>query len=397
MKILKNLLFYFLNQCPTSIGLLTGLLHAIYSNPLNILRLFFYQSFTKSISSSTSSNSSINELKTLYLNNCYHSLLIRGRSLFLPIILFVHGGPGVSEIPYHSLYGQYLEESYIVIHYDQRLTGKSGYLNLKKYHISNFLTTITIEEHINDLISITKWIINNFPTAKNGIYLIGGSWGTILSLYAIKRYPKLYKKVILRGVVTNGPRSELLSWEYLVCRINTFNSFSTKEINEINKYKPPYKKEINRLLKQREYLSSLGGSDYSSFQSKERIPLWYLSHQIIYSLFNTNEMTLNEIIYAKECLLLSLEKMWPEVEQINMLDVIKEPFSSDQYLTNEEATEEKEEATEKKKEKEEEDLKCPILFIHGQHDYCTVHSLVEEFISSISCKEKYLIWFRHSG
>ena len=161
--------------------------------------------------------------------------------------------------------------------------------------------------------------------------------------------------------------------------------------------KPPYKKEINRLLKQREYLSSLGGSDYSSFQSKERIPLWYLSHQIIYSLFNTNEMTLNEIIYAKECLLLSLEKMWSEVEQINMLDVIKEPFSSDQYLTNEEATEEKEEATEKKKEKEEEDLTCPILFIHGQHDYCTVHSLVEEFISSISCKEKYLIWFRHSG
>ena len=52
-------------------------------------------------------------------------VMIRGVDRNNPMIIFVHGGPGCSEIPYVRKYQDILEEHFTIVHYDQRGSGKS--------------------------------------------------------------------------------------------------------------------------------------------------------------------------------------------------------------------------------------------------------------------------------
>lgn len=67
----------------------------------------------------------VSELCSVKINGTDHSFLIRGASLKNPVIIFVHGGPGCSEIPYVVKYQKELEGFFTIVHYDQRGSGKS--------------------------------------------------------------------------------------------------------------------------------------------------------------------------------------------------------------------------------------------------------------------------------
>jgi pimeloyl-ACP methyl ester carboxylesterase len=350
-----------LSWCPSSIGILTGMLHALYEQPFCLLRLLFYSPFTPPISS----HGSIAMIKDLQINGMHHSLLIRGKSSLSPVILVLHGGPGATDLPFHSFYGQYLEENYLMIHYDQRGSCKSG---LKNYHIhlNSQLTTLTIQNHINDTIAITEWIQSNFLGSKNGIYLIGGSWGSMLALEAVKQRPDLFLKVLLRGAVTNSFQSERNGLKFLQDRMKYFTS-SENELNYLlTNLTSPYQ-SVTHLLTQREYLSSYGGMDYNSYHATTPRPRWELSHTMAYSLFQCPEISLLEIIGMKMCLIQSLKAMWSEVERADMLDRLNGK------------------------------IQIPVAIVHGKYDHCTSHLLVEEFLTKLIAPEKYLIWFQKSG
>lgn len=51
--------------------------------------------------------------------------MIRGCDRNNPVLLFVHGGPCWSEIPYVVKYQKEWEEKFTIVHYDQRGSGKS--------------------------------------------------------------------------------------------------------------------------------------------------------------------------------------------------------------------------------------------------------------------------------
>lgn len=68
---------------------------------------------------------SISFLGQVEINGAEHELMIRGVDLNSPIIIFVHGGPGCSEIPYVRKYQKELEQNFTIVHYDQRGSGKS--------------------------------------------------------------------------------------------------------------------------------------------------------------------------------------------------------------------------------------------------------------------------------
>jgi proline iminopeptidase len=259
--------------------------------------------------------------------------------------------------------GKYLEQSYLMIHYDQRGACKSGHRYCSQ---KNFQQTLTIQQHVEDAIAIAEWIQSKFPSAKEGIYLIGGSWGSMLALETIKQRPDLFLKVLLRGAVTNSPKSEQKGMEFIQERMKYFH-YSDKERDHVaSNLCHPYQ-SITHLLKQREYLSSLGGMDYQSFQASSPLPKWFLTHSMSYSLFKCPEISFSEIVTMKCCMDQSLAAMWAEVEQADMIERVKGS------------------------------VEIPVAIVHGKHDYCTSHLLVEEFLQKLHAPEKYLIWFRHSG
>ena len=70
-------------------------------------------------------NNSVSELRKVQINGTDIEMMIRGNNKDNPVIIFVHGGPCCSEIPYVRKYQDTLEKSFTIVHYDQRGSGKS--------------------------------------------------------------------------------------------------------------------------------------------------------------------------------------------------------------------------------------------------------------------------------
>ena len=68
---------------------------------------------------------SISTLEQVDVNGSGHEIMIRGHNKDNPVIIFVHGGPGSSVIPYADQYQSSLEKDFTIVNYDQRATGKS--------------------------------------------------------------------------------------------------------------------------------------------------------------------------------------------------------------------------------------------------------------------------------
>lgn len=179
-----------------NLGILTGAICGFLYNPLRIYQLLCGEPYTPAIPL----QNSVAQLRSVTINGAYHSLLIRGNNYKAPVILVLHGGPGATDIPFNSSYGKILEDKFVVVHYDQRGACKSGNVNFKLNN-NDFDGTLTIDQHVDDAVAISEWLMANpaLPGAREGLYLIGGSWGSMLALLTLQKRPELFKRAILRG------------------------------------------------------------------------------------------------------------------------------------------------------------------------------------------------------
>jgi len=123
---------------------------------------------------------------------------IRGEDRNNPVLLFVHGGPGVSSIPRSS--GWLLWEKYFtVVQWDQRGTGLT-YRQTGK----SIAPTMTVDRMALDGIEVVEFLRAHLH--KDKIILVGGSWGSILGIYMIKQRPDLFAAYVGTGQVV-GPQT----------------------------------------------------------------------------------------------------------------------------------------------------------------------------------------------
>ncbi|MDV4150339.1 alpha/beta hydrolase [Clostridium sp. AL.422] len=143
---------------------------------------------------------SISELRKVKINETKLEIMIRGHNKQNPIVLFVHGGPCCSEIPYVRKYQDLLEKDFTIVHYDQRGSGKS-------YDFNTDYTDVYASTHVKDLIELTKYLKDYL--GQEEVILIGHSYGTYISTMAVNQEPELYKAYVGIGQVSNNVESEL--------------------------------------------------------------------------------------------------------------------------------------------------------------------------------------------
>nr|WP_241242810.1 alpha/beta hydrolase [Paenibacillus whitsoniae] len=153
------------------------------------------------------SENSISELGQVELNGAGHEVMIRGADRNNPIIIFVHGGPGCSEIPYVRKYQKELERKFTIVHYDQRGSGKS-------YHFFNNYSNLTSDLLVEDLLELTDYVTKKLNQDK--VLLIGHSFGTYIGIKAAAKAPEKYDAYVGIGQVANTVQSELDSLVYIV-------------------------------------------------------------------------------------------------------------------------------------------------------------------------------------
>ncbi|GAB4227841.1 MAG: hypothetical protein Kow00121_56640 [Elainellaceae cyanobacterium] len=133
---------------------------------------------------------SIARLEKVRLGGQEQWIMLRGYSVDHPVILYLSGGPGQSDLPYSRVFFEDLSQNFVVVSWDQRGTGKS-------YAALDPTATLTLNQAIADTIELTRYLRDRFGEQK--IYLLGESWGSTLGVLAAQRQPELYYASIGSG------------------------------------------------------------------------------------------------------------------------------------------------------------------------------------------------------
>ncbi|AVK83483.1 alpha/beta hydrolase [Lysinibacillus sp. B2A1] len=169
---------------------------------LILLLVLFRPTWTSNIKG----DNSISVLEQVKINGTKQQIMIRGRDQNNPVIIYVHGGPSVSEIPY-AKYENLLEKDFTVVNYDQRGSGKS-------YHFNEDYSNLTADVLVEDLLDLTDYISKRF--GKEKVILIGHSYGTYLGTMAAYKAPEKYEAYIGTGQVSNMQESEIDNLNYTI-------------------------------------------------------------------------------------------------------------------------------------------------------------------------------------
>ncbi|MCM3042091.1 alpha/beta hydrolase [Paenibacillus motobuensis] len=162
--------------------------------------------FRPTWTSNIKGDNSISVLEQVKINGTKQQIMIRGRDQNNPVIIYVHGGPSVSEIPY-AKYEDLLEKDFTVVNYEQRGSGKS-------YHFNEDYSNLTADVLVDDLLELTDYISKRF--GKEKVILIGHSYGTYLGTMAANKAPDKYKAYIGIGQVSNMQESEIDNLNYTI-------------------------------------------------------------------------------------------------------------------------------------------------------------------------------------
>jgi pimeloyl-ACP methyl ester carboxylesterase len=168
-------------------------------------------------------NNSVSTLEQVEINGTNHEVMIRGMDKNNPIVIFVHGGPGCSEIPYVRKYQDLLEKNFTIVHYDQRGSGKS-------YHFFEDYSNISINLLVDDLLALTDYVKAKFGQKK--VLLIGHSFGTYIGMKAAAKAPEQFFAYIGIGQVSDTLKSELDSLEYSIEQARLANHTKDVELLE---------------------------------------------------------------------------------------------------------------------------------------------------------------------
>jgi len=148
---------------------------------------------------------SLSEKIRVNINSVEQGMFIKSKNINNPVLLFVHGGPGMPEYWLTQTYPTGLEERFTVVWWEQRGAGLS-------YSPDIPAETMTAEQLISDTLAVTNYLRKRF--GKEKIYLMAHSWGSYIGIQAAARAPELYYAYIGMGQISYQIQSEQLAYAY---------------------------------------------------------------------------------------------------------------------------------------------------------------------------------------
>ena len=292
-------------------------------------------------------DNSIAELVELELNGRKQWISLRGWNKNAPVLLFLAGGPGGTQMAAvrHEL--AELEKHFVVVNWDQPGSGKSYY--------AEKIENITVQTYIEDGYALTEYLKERF--SQNKIYLVGESWGSALGIFLVDKHPESYHALIGTGQMVDFAETERI--DYAKAMEIAKNKGDTALIERLtaNGEPPYYGKDVT--WKSAVYLNYL--SEYMAENPE---------------IHNPGYNTIRDICSSEYGLLDKINFFRGIVNTYN--HVYQQLYSIDlrtDYTT----------------------LDVPVYFFLGRHDVNAPTVLVEEYVQVLDAPDKGIVWFEHSG
>ncbi len=298
-------------------------------------------------------NGSISEKIFVEINGVSQGMFIRGRNLNNPVLLFLHGGPGMPTYFLSEKFPNGLEDNFTVCYWEQRGGGIS-------FHPSLIGDDINTEQLVEDAIEVSKYLFKRF--GKEKIYLLGHSWGSFIGIQTAAKSPGLFYAYIGVAQVTNQRESEKLAYRYM---------------NEICQKSGDVK--LNRKL-----------AKYPVLTSEDTIIPFFKSALRDDAMHKMGIGTMREMTSVVTGIFVPIMKCraYTFQEKINIWRaksflknktcLIDELFSTDLMLKVPE-------------------VQIPVYFICGKHDYTVSYQLSKQYFNKISTPVKGFYTFENSA
>ncbi len=283
------------------------------------------------------------------VNGDRQNIRVRSRSADLPVLLFLHGGPGVCDRNWVIKYQSDLSEVCTMVCWDQRASGKS----CTKASLNG---SITVEMMIEDACAVVDELCRRF--GKEKIYIVGHSWGSILGVMLAKRIPEKIAYYIGMGQFVEGAENERLSYEF--CLNEARRVGDDKVVAKLEKGAPVngMYPDKDAMMLQRDCLTKYGGAEYHCREG--------IVKSLLIPLIKSDEYSLPELVkYARGALTLP-DKLWGEVIANNFFETASK-------------------------------LDVPVLITQGRHDYNTPSEIVSRWIDMLDAPAKEIVWFEESA
>lgn len=286
---------------------------------------------------------SVSQLKQIHINGADHEVMIRGVDRRNPIIIFVHGGPGCSEIPYVRKYQEQLEQSFTIVHYDQRGSGKS-------YHFFEDYSDITTDLLVDDLIALTDEVTTTFGQDK--VLLIGHSYGTYIGMKAAAKTPNKFYAYIGIGQMADTIQSELDGLQFVIDQEKAAGNIESADMLE--QLREPI--EQGKALTPRDKIREYGGAARLIDDNMD----YYKGF-----LFGTEYNLLDAVRYVKGISV---------TQEVLLQEALNTPITS---LVHQ--------------------LDIPYYFVMGKYDYMTSVEAARQYYETLAAPQKDFVVFSESA
>ena len=288
----------------------------------------------------------IAELRPITVNGRAEWLSLRGQDRSKPVLLFLSGGPGGSQLVTARHCFADLERDYVVVTWEQPGAAKS--------YSAISPEDITLDTYLSDGAAVTDLLRSEF--GQDRIYLMGESWGSALGLMMARDHPEHYRAFIGTGQMVDFLETDRI--DYQTALDDARASGNQKLVGQLEKQgPPPY--ESGTALKTAAFLSPLNGLSARSGQL----------HSAVFS-------TMDGVYGVEYGLLDKVRFFW------GLLRVL-DTFYADLYPIDL-----RQSAAEQQ---------IPIHIFHGRYDYNAPAGLAEDYYARLSAPSKSLVYFDHSA
>lgn len=209
--------------------------------------LFLLSQFT-AISQDTSTRR-IDEAGFIIINGMEQWVTIKGNRS-MPVVLFLHGGPGSPISPYADLIFAKWEKDFVLVQWDQRGAGKTFGRNrpaeLSPQYVKD--NPLTADQIVSDGIELTRYLLKHLD--KDKIILFGTSWGSVPGVKMATQNPELFWGYVGHSQMVNPDAAMLSAYQTVLRSAQVANDQKSLDVlNSIGK--PPYDtaKNLGRLMR----------------------------------------------------------------------------------------------------------------------------------------------------
>jgi pimeloyl-ACP methyl ester carboxylesterase len=154
-----------------------------------IIAVWWFKTYTPSIDGPDP----IAEIRTVEINGDPQVMLIRGADRSKPILLFLHGGPGMPMMFLAHKFQRPLEKDFVTVQWDRRAAGKSWG--------DEDPADMRISQYVDDVVAAIRYVTREL--GQDRVILAGHSHGSYLGAIVAARHPELVRAFVGLGQVAD--------------------------------------------------------------------------------------------------------------------------------------------------------------------------------------------------